>query len=126
METSKKKQLLNAQKVDGAIISEENRYHRLPQGITMERYRGYLRTALRGDTGQNGMLWRVSTSSLTSVRARRSSRKSSRPTMPGAPPSASVQVNYTFSRDRQAGHAVYLKVEHKELIAGFKIIDVEC
>ena len=44
MKQAAKKQLLNAQKVDGAIISEENgtiAFRKAP----VERYRGYLRTA---------------------------------------------------------------------------------
>ncbi len=37
-----------------------------------------------------------------------------------------VQVNYTFSRDLDKQDMLrYLKVEHKELIAGFKEADIK-
>ena len=55
MKQATKKQLLNAQKVDGAIISEENgtiAFRKAPWNDTE------VICEKPGDTGQNGMLWR--------------------------------------------------------------------
>ena len=124
-----KKQLLNAQKVDGAIISEENgtiAFRKAPWNDTeviceqpkVIPGRMVCSGEKRGDefdfkpyehTGEK-IFEEIFKTNHAVVRTTK----------------RTVQVHYTFSRDLDKQDMLrYLKAEHKELIAGFKEADIK-
>ena len=129
MKQAAKKQLLNAQKVDGAIISEENgtiAFRKAPWNDTeviceqpkVIPGRMVCSGEKRGDefdfkpyehTGEK-IFEEIFKTNHAVVRTTK----------------RTVQVNYTFSRDLDKQYMLrYLKAEHKELIAGFKEADIK-
>lgn len=129
MKQAAKKQLLNAQKVDGAIISEENgtiAFRKAPWNDTeviceqpkVIPGRMICSGEKRGDefdfkpyvhTGEK-IFEEIFKTNHAVVRTTK----------------RTVQVNYTFSRDLDKQDMLrYLKAEHKELIAGFKEADIK-
>ena len=124
MKQAAKKQLLNAQKVDGAIISEENgtiAFRKAPWNdaeVICEQPkvipgRMVCSGEKRGDefdfkpyehTGEK-IFEEIFKTNHAVVRTTK----------------RTVQVNYTFSRDLDKQDMLrYLKAEHKELVTGFK------
>ena len=124
MKQAVKKQLLNAQKVDGAIISEENgtiAFRKAPWNdaeVICEQPkvipgRMVCSGEKRGDefdfkpyehTGEK-IFEEIFKTNHAVVRTTK----------------RTVQVNYTFSRDLDKQDMLrYLKAEHKELVTGFK------
>ena len=122
MKQAAKKQLLNAQKVDGAIISEENgtiAFRKAPWNDTeviCEQPKVIPgRMVCSGEKGGDEFDFKPyeRTGEKTKHAVVRITKRT-------------VQVNYTFSRDLDKQDMLrYLKVEHKELIAGFKEADIK-
>ena len=124
MEQVAKKQLLNAQKVDGAIISEENgaiSFRKAPWNdseVICEQPK-----VIPGRmvcSGENrGDMFDFKTYEHTGETVFEEIFKTNHAVVRTT--KRSVQVNYTFSRDLDKQDMLrYLKAEHKELIAGFK------
>ena len=119
-----KKQLLNAQKVDGAIISEENgaiAFRKAPWNdseviceqpkvipgrmVCSGENRGDMVDFKPYERPGEKVFEEIFKTNHAVVRTTK----------------RSVQVNYTFSRDLDKQDMLrYLKAEHKELLAGFK------
>lgn len=124
MKQAAKKQLLNAQKVDGAIISEENgaiSFRKAPWNdseVICEQPkvipgRMVCSGENRGDTFDFKPYERTGEKIFEEIF--KTNHDVVRTTK------RSVQVNYTFSRDLDKQDMLrYLKAEHKELLAGFK------
>lgn len=119
-----KKQLLNAQKVDGAIISEENgaiSFRKAPWNdseVICEQPK-----VIPGRmvcSGENrGDMFDFKPYERTGEKVFEEIFKTNHAVVRTT--KRSVQVNYTFSRDLDKQDMLrYLKAEHKELIAGFK------
>ena len=124
MKQAAKKQLLNAQKVDGAIISEENgtiAFRKAPWNDTeviCEQPKVIPgRMVCSGEKGGDEFDFKPyeRTGEKLFEEIFKTKHAVVRTTK------RTVQVNYTFSRDLDKQDMLrYLKVEHKELIAGFK------
>ena len=114
-----KKQLLNAQKVDGAIISEENgtiAFRKAPWNDTeviCEQPKVIPgRMVCSGEKGGDEFDFKPYERTGEKLFEEIFKTKHA--------------VNYTFSRDLDKQDMLrYLKVEHKELIAGFKEADIK-
>ena len=119
-----KKQLLNAQKVDGAIISEENgtiSFRKAPWNdaeVICEQPKVIPgRMVCSGD--KRGDEFDFKPYEHTGEKVFEEIFKTNHAVVRTT--KRSVQVNYTFSRDLDKQDMLrYLKAEHKELIAGFK------
>ena len=124
MKQSTKKQLLNAQKVDGAIISEENgtiAFRKAPwndaEVISDSPKVIPGRMICSGEKGGDQLDFKPYNRSGEKVfdelyKTKHAVIRSTKRT---------VQVNYTFSRDLDKQDMLrYLKSEHKELLNGFK------
>ena len=119
-----KKQLLNAQKVDGAIISEENgtiSFRKAPWNdaeVICEQPKVIPgRMVCSGD--KRGDEFDFKPSEHTGEKVFEEIFKTNHAVVRTT--KRTVQVNYTFSRDLDKQDMLrYLKAEHKELIAGFK------
>ena len=119
-----KKQLLNAQKVDGAIISEENgaiSFRKAPWNdseVICEQPKVIPgRMVCSGD--KRGDEFDFKPYEHTGEKVFEEIFKTNHAVVRTT--KRSVQVNYTFSRDLDKQDMLrYLKVEHKELLAGFK------
>ena len=124
MEQVAKKQLLNAQKVDGAIISEENgaiSFRKAPWNdseVICEQPKVIPgRMVCSGD--KRGDEFDFKPYEHTGEKVFEEIFKTNHAVVRTT--KRSVQVNYTFSRDLDKQDMLrYLKVEHKELLAGFK------
>ena len=125
MKQAAKKQLLNAQKVDGAIISEENgtiAFRKAPWNdaeVICEQPKVIPgRMVCSGEKG--GDEFDFKPYEHTGEKIFKTNHAVVRTTK------RTVQVNYTFSRDLDKQDMLrYLKAEHKELIAGFKEADIK-
>mgnify|MGYP000682467602 FL=1 len=119
-----KKQLLNAQKVDGAIISEENgaiSFRKAPWNdseVICEQPKVIPgRMVCSGD--KRGDEFDFKPYEHTGEKVFEEIFKTNHAVVRTT--KRTVQVNYTFSRDLDKQDMLrYLKVEHKELLAGFK------
>lgn len=119
-----KKQLLNAQKVDGAIISEENgtiSFRKAPWNdaeVICEQPKVIPgRMVCSGD--KRGDEFDFKPYEHTGEKVFEEIFKTNHAVVRTT--KRQVQVNYTFSRDLDKQDMLrYLKAEHKELIAGFK------
>ena len=124
MKQATKKQLLNAQKVDGAIISEENgtiAFRKAPwndaEVISDSPKVIPGRMICSGEKGGDQLDFKPYNRSGEKVfdelyKTKHAVIRSTKRT---------VQVNYTFSRDLDKQDMLrYLKSEHKELLNGFK------
>ena len=124
MEQANKKQLLNAQKVDGAIISEENgtiAFRKAPWNdaeVICDSPKVIPgRMICSGEKGGDQLDFKPYNRSGEKVfdelyKTKHAVIRSTKRT---------VQVNYTFSRDLDKQDMLrYLKSEHKELLNGFK------
>lgn len=119
-----KKQLLNAQKVDGAIISEENgaiSFRKAPWNdseVICEQPKVIPgRMVCSGD--KRGDEFDFKPYEHTGEKVFEEIFKTNHAVVRTT--KRTVQVNYTFSRDLDKQDMLrYLKAEHKELIAGFK------
>lgn len=124
MKQTTKKQLLNAQKVDGAIISEENgtvSFRKAPwndaEVISDNPKVIPGRMVCSGERGGDTLDFKPYKQSGEKVfdellKTKHAVVRSTKRT---------VQVNYTFSRDLDKQDMLrYLKAEHKEVVAGFK------
>lgn len=119
-----KKQLLNAQKVDGAIISEENgtiSFRKAPWNdaeVICEQPKVIQgRMVCSGD--KRGDEFDFKPYEHTGEKVFEEIFKTNHAVVRTT--KRTVQVNYTFSRDLDKQDMLrYLKAEHKELIAGFK------
>ena len=119
-----KKQLLNAQKVDGAIISEENgaiSFRKAPWNdseVICEQPKVIPgRMVCSGD--KRGDEFDFKPYEHTGEKVFEEIFKTNHAVVRTT--KRTVQVNYTFSRDLDKQDMLrYLKVEHKELITGFK------
>ena len=119
-----KKQLLNAQKVDGAIISEENgaiSFRKAPWNdaeVICEQPKVIPgRMVCSGD--KRGDEFDFKPYEHTGEKVFEEIFKTNHAVVRTT--KRTVQVNYTFSRDLDKQDMLrYLKTEHKELIAGFK------
>ena len=124
MEQVAKKQLLNAQKVDGAIISEENgaiSFRKAPWNdaeVICEQPKVIPgRMVCSGD--KRGDEFDFKPYEHTGEKVFEEIFKTNHAVVRTT--KRTVQVNYTFSRDLDKQDMLrYLKAEHKELIAGFK------
>ena len=124
MKQAAKKQLLNAQKVDGAIISEENgaiSFRKAPWNdseVICEQPKVIPgRMVCSGD--KRGDEFDFKPYEHTGEKVFEEIFKTNHAVVRTT--KRSVQVNYTFSRDLDKQDMLrYLKVEHKELLAGFK------
>ena len=124
MEQVAKKQLLNAQKVDGAIISEENgtiSFRKAPWNdaeVICEQPKVIPgRMVCSGD--KRGDEFDFKPYEHTGEKVFEEIFKTNHAVVRTT--KRTVQVNYTFSRDLDKQDMLrYLKTEHKELIAGFK------
>ena len=124
MEQVAKKQLLNAQKVDGAIISEENgtiAFRKAPWNdaeVICEQPKVIPgRMVCSGD--KRGDEFDFKPYEHTGEKVFEEIFKTNHAVVRTT--KRTVQVNYTFSRDLDKQDMLrYLKAEHKELIAGFK------
>ena len=119
-----KKQLLNAQKVDGAIISEENgtiAFRKAPWNdaeVICEQPKVIPgRMVCSGD--KRGDEFDFKPYEHTGEKVFEEIFKTNHAVVRTT--KRTVQVNYTFSRDLDKQDMLrYLKAEHKELITGFK------
>ena len=119
-----KKQLLNAQKVDGAIISEENgtiSFRKAPWNdaeVICEQPKVIPgRMVCSGD--KRGDEFDFKPYEHTGEKVFEEIFKTNHAVVRTT--KRTVQVNYTFSRDLDKQDMLrYLKAEHKELLAGFK------
>lgn len=119
-----KKQLLNAQKLDGAIISEENgtiSFRKAPWNdaeVICEQPKVIPgRMVCSGD--KRGDEFDFKPYEHTGEKVFEEIFKTNHAVVRTT--KRTVQVNYTFSRDLDKQDMLrYLKAEHKELIAGFK------
>ena len=119
-----KKQLLNAQKVDGAIISEENgtiSFRKAPWNdaeVICEQPKVIPgRMVCSGD--KRGDEFDFKPYEHTGEKVFEEIFKTNHAVVRTT--KRTVQVNYTFSRDLDKQDMLrYLKAEHKELIVGFK------
>lgn len=124
-----KKQLLNAQKVDGAIISEENgaiSFRKAPWNdseVICEQPKVIPgRMVCSGD--KRGDEFDFKPYEHTGEKVFEEIFKTNHAVVRTT--KRTVQVNYTFSRDLDKQDMLrYLKAEHKELIAGFKEADIK-
>ena len=129
MKQSTKKQLLNAQKVDGAIISEENgtiAFRKAPwndaEVISDSPKVIPGRMICSGEKGGDQLDFKPYERSGEKVfeellKTKHAVVRSTKRT---------VQVNYTFSRDLDKLDMLrYLKGEHKEVLAGFKEVEIK-
>ena len=124
MKQAAKKQLLNAQKVDGAIISEENgtiAFRKAPWNdaeVICEQPKVIPgRMVCSGD--KRGDEFDFKPYEHTGEKVFEEIFKTNHAVVRTT--KRTVQVNYTFSRDLDKQDMLrYLKAEHKELLAGFK------
>ena len=124
MKQAAKKQLLNAQKVDGAIISEENgtiAFRKAPWNdaeVICEQPKVIPgRMVSSGEKGGDEFDFKPyeHTGEKIFEEIFKTNHAVVRTTK------RTVQVNYTFSRDLDKQDMLrYLKAEHKELVTGFK------
>lgn len=128
MKQATKKQLLNAQKVDGAIISEENgsiAFRKAPWNdaeIISDNPKVIPgRMICSGERGGDQLDFKPYEHSGEKVfeellKTKHAVVRTTKRT---------VQVNYTFSRDLDKQDMLrYLKGEHKEVLTGFKELEV--
>ena len=124
MKQAAKKQLLNAQKVDGAIISEENgtiAFRKAPWNDTeVICEQPKVIPGRMVCSGENrGDMFDFKPYERTGEKVFKEIFKTNHAVVRTT--KRSVQVNYTFSRDLDKQDMLrYLKAEHKELLAGFK------
>lgn len=127
MKQATKKQLLNAQKVDGAIISEENgtiAFRKAPWNdaeVISDKPKVIPgRMVCSGEKGGDQLDFKPYEHSGEKVfdelfKGKHAVIRTTKRT---------VQVNYTFSRDLDKQDMLrYLKAEHKEVLEGFKAIE---
>ena len=123
-----KKQLLNAQKVDGAIISEENgtiTFRKAPWNdaeIICDKPKVIPgRAIFSGEQGGDSIGFKPyeQTGEKLFTELLKTKHAVVRTTK------RTVQVNYTFSRDLDKHDMLrYLKGEHKEILTGFKEVEL--
>ena len=128
MRQATKQQLLNAQKVDGAIVSEENgtiAFRKAPWNdaeIVSDSPKVIpVRMICSGEQGGDQLDFKPYQQTGEKVfeeifKTKHAVIRTSKRT---------VQVNYTFSRDLDKEDMLrYLKGEHKELVTGFKEAEI--